>query len=182
MTLQFLTVQQALDYIETLYSDEFSADQCNITGLPPDTDEEKCNENYLDEIEPVDVCGEVELNFKQCETLKKIHPKRGVEKSILFQLMKITLIEVKGNKQHKKSTKNVVKWKGNKIVCLASNFECMEQTALVPKTEKKTNLLQPRIVGSHKNMGGVDLLESLLTKNKGCEMVVAIFYQHSEHG
>lgn len=73
MASKFLTVQEALDYMETLDSDEFSADECTITCLPPNpdqiTDEENFNENYLDEVEPVDVCGEVELNLKRRETL-----------------------------------------------------------------------------------------------------------------
>ncbi|GFU11948.1 hypothetical protein NPIL_1451 [Nephila pilipes] len=53
MPLRVLTVQQALDYIETLDSDEFSADECSIVCLPSVpgrlTHEENCNENYLDE-------------------------------------------------------------------------------------------------------------------------------------
>lgn len=73
MPLKFLTVQQALDYMETLDSDEFSADECSITCLAPDpgyiTDEENFIENNLDEVVPVDVCGKVELNLKRNETL-----------------------------------------------------------------------------------------------------------------
>ena len=74
MPLKFLTVQQALDCMETLDSDEFSADECNIICLPPDlghiTDEENFIENNLDEIKPVDVSGEVELNLKRHEITK----------------------------------------------------------------------------------------------------------------
>ena len=74
MPLKFLTVQQALDYMETLDSDEFSADECSITCLPPDpghiTDEENFIENNLDEIVPMDVSGEVELSLKRRETTK----------------------------------------------------------------------------------------------------------------
>ncbi|KAG8173431.1 hypothetical protein JTE90_022798 [Oedothorax gibbosus] len=58
--------------MDSLDSDEFSADECTITCLPPDpgelTDEENVNENCLDEVEPVDVCGEVELTLKRHET------------------------------------------------------------------------------------------------------------------
>lgn len=73
MPLKFLTVQQALDYMETLDSDEFSADECSITCLPPPhpghiTDEENFIENNLDEVVPVDVCGEVELDLKRRAT------------------------------------------------------------------------------------------------------------------
>ena len=72
--LKFLTVQQALDYIETLDSDEFTADEWSITCLPPDpghiTDEENFIENNLDEIVPVDVSEEVELSLKRHETTK----------------------------------------------------------------------------------------------------------------
>ncbi|GBN26882.1 PiggyBac transposable element-derived protein 3 [Araneus ventricosus] len=70
--------------METLDSDEFSADECSITCLPPDpgqiTDDENFNENYLDEVEPVDVRGDFELNLKRRETLdisrKKIASKK----------------------------------------------------------------------------------------------------------
>lgn len=74
MLLKFLTVQQqALDYMETLDSDEFSADECSITCLPPPhpshiTDEENVIENNLDEVVPVDVCGEDELDLKRRAT------------------------------------------------------------------------------------------------------------------
>ncbi|GFU05589.1 hypothetical protein NPIL_6661 [Nephila pilipes] len=75
MPLKFLIVQGVLDYIETLDSGEFSADEYSFICLPPGpgeiTDEEDCKENYLDEVELVAICGEVELNFKWCETLEK---------------------------------------------------------------------------------------------------------------
>ena len=74
MPLKFLTVQQALDYIERLDLDEFSADEWSITCLPPNsghiTDEENFIENNLDEIVPMDVSGEVELSLKWRETKK----------------------------------------------------------------------------------------------------------------
>ncbi|KAG8190281.1 hypothetical protein JTE90_025794 [Oedothorax gibbosus] len=62
----------------------------------------------------------------------------------------------------------VVKWKDNKVVCLASNFECMEPMGQAkrwcPKSKKKIDLPQPGIVGSYnKNMGGVDLLDRFLS-------------------
>lgn len=67
--VKFLTVQQALDYMESLHSEEFSGDESTITCLPPDPgkviDQENIIENDFDEIEPVDVCGEVELNVKK---------------------------------------------------------------------------------------------------------------------
>ncbi|KAG8190236.1 hypothetical protein JTE90_011957 [Oedothorax gibbosus] len=55
-----------------------------------------------------------------------------------------------------------------------------------PKSKKKIDLPQPGIVGSYnKNMSGVDILdrffEFLPTKNKGKEIVVTFFYQHSKH-
>lgn len=99
MPKKFLTVRQALDYMDTLDSDEFSADECSITCLPDPgemTDEENVNENCLDEAEPVDVCGEVELNVKWHETLdtskKKIKSKKRkrCQKDISFQVMKKT--------------------------------------------------------------------------------------------
>ncbi|GFT55824.1 hypothetical protein NPIL_146761 [Nephila pilipes] len=58
---------KALDYMETLELDEFSADECRITCLQlvsgQITEKENCNENHLDEVGPVEACGEVQLNF-----------------------------------------------------------------------------------------------------------------------
>ncbi|GFU16081.1 hypothetical protein NPIL_271541 [Nephila pilipes] len=66
--------------MERLDSDKFLADECSITYLPQNsgqiTDEENCNET-LHEVEPVDVCREVDLNFKWRETLEK---KNSLEK------------------------------------------------------------------------------------------------------
>lgn len=62
----------------------------------------------------------------------------------------------------------VVKWKDNKVVCLASNFECMEPIGQAKRwchnSKKKFDLPQPRIVGSYnKNICGVDLLDRFLS-------------------
>lgn len=64
------SVNGLLDHMESLDSDEFSADECSTTCLPPDlgqiTDEENFNENYLDDVEPV--YAEKLNNLKRCET------------------------------------------------------------------------------------------------------------------
>lgn len=54
---------------------------------------------------------------------------------------------------------SVVKWKDNKVVCFASNFESMEPMGQAKrwcqKSKKKIDLPQPGIVGSYnKHMGG----------------------------
>lgn len=62
----------------------------------------------------------------------------------------------------------VVKWRDNKVVCLASNFE--EDTPLgqvkrwCSKEKKKIDLPQPKLIASYnKYMGGVDLLDRFLS-------------------
>ncbi|XP_015903859.2 piggyBac transposable element-derived protein 3-like [Parasteatoda tepidariorum] len=84
MARWFLTVQQALDYMETLESDEFSGNECSITCLPPDpskvTDEKDFQENDLDDVLPVDVCGEIELNVKLNKTRNASRKKTSLKK------------------------------------------------------------------------------------------------------
>lgn len=78
---KFLTVQQALEYFETLDSDEYSNDG-SIICLPPDpgviTDEEDIAENdiILKTDIPNDVCGEVEVCVKKRRKKKIISRKR----------------------------------------------------------------------------------------------------------
>lgn len=61
---RFLTVQEAIEYFNTLSdSDDSIIDICQ---LPPDescdvTDEEDVNENEFEKITPADVCGQVEI-------------------------------------------------------------------------------------------------------------------------
>ncbi|GFT33101.1 histone-lysine N-methyltransferase SETMAR [Nephila pilipes] len=69
-----LRYSKVLDYMETLDFGALLTDDCNITCLPPvpgQITDENCNENYLNEVEPVDVYEEVEHSFKRCETIVK---------------------------------------------------------------------------------------------------------------
>lgn len=53
-------MQSALDCMKKLDSEEFSADECSIICMPPVpghvTDEGNFNDNYLDKVQPVNVC------------------------------------------------------------------------------------------------------------------------------
>ncbi|GFU48485.1 hypothetical protein NPIL_45651 [Nephila pilipes] len=57
--------------METTDSNEFPADESSITCFLPNPGQIIDKENNLNEVEPVDVCREEELNFKQHETLEK---------------------------------------------------------------------------------------------------------------
>ncbi|XP_003381385.1 conserved hypothetical protein [Trichinella spiralis] len=64
MASRFLTLENAIDYLETLPpEDQINAEVCQ---LPPCedgnlTDEEHIEEDDLDEVMPLDVCGEVDV-------------------------------------------------------------------------------------------------------------------------
>ena len=124
MPLKFLTVQQALDYIERLDLDEFSADEWSITCLPPNsghiTDEENFIENNLDEIVPVDVSREVELNLKRRETTKASILAMWCEKCKVM-LHKNCLIPFHSKMYKKKAIKQVRKFTSFFILKLQHN-------------------------------------------------------------
>lgn len=64
-------MQQALNYLKTLDSEEFSVEECSIICLPPDpgsvTEEENFNDTVLDEVDPVYL--EVEINLQRPQPL-----------------------------------------------------------------------------------------------------------------
>lgn len=92
MPVKFLTVKQALEYFDTLDSDEYS-DDGSIICLPPDpgvvTDEEDIIENdiFHNTDIPKDVSGEVEVSFKK-RTKKKLLPPPKPEKERELYLIK----------------------------------------------------------------------------------------------
>ncbi|XP_003377533.1 piggyBac transposable element-derived protein 3 [Trichinella spiralis] len=66
MALRFLTLENVIDYLETLPPEQMNAEVCQLPPLCEDsnlTDEEQIEENDLAEVMPLDVCGELDVTL-----------------------------------------------------------------------------------------------------------------------
>lgn len=92
MAKKILTIQQALDYIQSLDSDECSDEDgiiCLPTNLAQVSDEENIADNDLGEMTPGDVSGQVGVKVKQWEGRnieKKMKCKKKDSLQIILQI------------------------------------------------------------------------------------------------
>lgn len=146
MRRKCLTLQEALQYMESLEDDELS-DNDEIVCLPPEpaivTDEEDINENEFAENQPVDTSGIVEvLTKKKRKSLKnlknQLEEKRILKEQNISNEMKNNDISVTSRKPLKRRISEVPDMSKRRKILYARPNETKNEESANKKSKEKT--------------------------------------------